>query len=459
MIRLAVVAAVAFGVMMPGPAAAQDAPATDQGRIVSYDEALALAIQNSFELKLADEDVRDAQRRRSRAKRQYHPRLRVQGTARGDLLASDEWTRDRNLGAGLVLDWAPYRNGELLREMASSRVGMTLSALERRQAAIDIEHEFRRLYHELLNMSDDVELKQRKRDIEEQRLREVEADFDNGRATKSDVLRQSGVFFEADAAWRKSRQALQVRFIELAERTGFDAVAGVQDIGRSVDPVAEITLEDCIATAQGTRIALLTSRERVRLADLGVRYAKLKRLPSVYFFTGSDYALTQPVGGHDIELLMGVTVSYPLYGAGDTAAVIADAKAAAVRTRIQDSQTHIKVERDIREAYWNYVNTVLLLESTREREQIFEDDYTQAVVEHERGALSDIDFAAAEIRHLESRQRLRTMELDAILARAALLRAVGVGTLDEIVHAPIDGGGTAAVRATTPGAPVKRSPQ
>jgi outer membrane protein len=455
-IRLVFAAAVALGatVFLPG-AAAQDVAAVDQGQTVSYDEALALAVQNSFELRLADEDVRDAQRRRSRAKRQYHPRLKVQGTARGDLLAADAWSSEQNLGAGLVLDWAPYRNGELLREMAASRVGMTISALDRRQAAVDLEYEFRRLYHELLNMTDDVQIKQRKRDLEEQRLREVEADFDNGRVTRSDVLTQSGAFFEADAAWRKSRQTLQIRLIELAERIGVEAVAGVRDIDRTIGPVAEITADDCIATAQGMRITLLTSRERVRLADLGVKYARLKRLPSVYFFTDSDYALTQPLGGNEIELRMGVTVSYPIYGAGDTAATIADAKAAAVRARIQDSQTRIKVERDIREAYWGYVNSVRLLESTREREQIFEDDYTQATVEHERGALSDTDFTAAEIRYLESRQRVRTMELDAILARAMLTRAVGVGSLSEIVRVPAQG----VAAAAGPAGPAKRGAQ
>ena len=439
MTRVAVVAAVALGVMAFASAAAQDVPATDQGRTVSYDEALALVVQSSFELKLADEDVRDAERRRSRAKHQYHPRLKVQGTALGDLFSVDQWSSDRNLGAGLVLDWAPYRNGEDLREMATSRVGMTIAALDRRQAAIDIEHGFRTFYHGLLETADDVELKQRKRDLEEQRLRAVEADFDNGRATKSDVLTQSGVFFEADAAWRKSRQTLQVGLIELAERTGLDAVAGVQDIDRTIGPVAEVSVEDCIATAQGTRLVLLTSRERLRLADLGVKYAKLKRLPSVYFFTDSDYALTQRIGGNELELRMGVTVSYPLYGAGDTAAIIADAKAAAVRARIQDSQTHIKVEREIREAYWNSVNSVRLLESTREREQIFEDSYTEAKVEHERGAMSDIDFTAAEIRYLESRQRVRTQELDAILARATLLKALGVASFAEIMRAPAEG--------------------
>ena len=83
--RVAVVTLVAVAVSA-GLAGAQEPPDPGQGRVVSYDEAQALVIQNSFELKLADEDIRDAQRRVKRARRQYHPRIKVQGTARGDLL-------------------------------------------------------------------------------------------------------------------------------------------------------------------------------------------------------------------------------------------------------------------------------------------------------------------------------------------------------------------------------------
>jgi outer membrane protein TolC len=279
---------------------------------------------------------------------------------------------------------------------------------------------------------DDVALKQLERDLESRKLDAVEADVAQDRANKADALTQKGAFFESDAAWQKSRQTLQIKLIELEERTGVDDVAGVQDVDRAIGPLDELTAEDCLATAQTTRVALISSREAVRLADLGVKYANLKRLPSVYFYTGSDFALTQEVGTEDFELRAGVTVSYPLYGAGDTAAAIADAKAAAVRARIQDSQTHMKVEREIREAYWGYVNAVRQLESTREREQVFEEDFKEAQVLRDRGAASELEFMQARIRYQQSRQRVRQLELDALMARATLTRAVGVSTIEQI---------------------------
>jgi len=352
------------------------------------------------------------------------------------VLEADQWSSDRNMGAGMVLDWSPFRNGELLRENASSRVGVMIATLSRRQAAIDLEYEFRQLCHGILMTADEVELKKLQRDLEERRLAQIERELEIGKGTKANVLDQKGAFFDADAAWRKSRQALQIALIELEERMGHDEVAGVADVDRTIGPIDELTVEDCLAAAQDARIALLTVRQQVRLADLGVKYAGLKRLPSVYFFTGSDYALTQEVGGDEIALLAGVTVSYPIYGAGDTAAAIADAKAAAVRVRIQSSQTHLRVEREVREAYWAYVNTLRQLESTREREEVFEDDFEEARVLRERGALGDIAFAEAEIRYRESRRRLRTLELDALMARATLVKVIGVSSLDEVAHGP-----------------------
>jgi outer membrane protein len=423
-----------------GSAAAQLGSAQAQGSVISYEEALTLVVQNAPELKLADEDVRDAQRRVTRAKRQYEPRLKMQGTAEGNLFDVTEWSGDRNFGASMVLDWSPFRNGELLRENATAREGLTVAALNRRAAALDLEHEFRGLYYDILNLDDDVALGELKRNLEEQKLQTLEKDLELGRANETDVLKQKGVFFEADAAWRKSRQDLQLKLIELEQRSGRDGLAGVADVDRTIGPVGELSAADCLAAAQERRIALLVGREQVRLADLGVRYARLKRLPSVYFFTDSDYRLTEQLGNKPLELRAGVTVSYPLYGAGDTAAIIADAKAAAVRARIQYSQTRLKVEQEIREAYWAYVNTTRLLESTHERERVFEDDFKDATVLHERGALGEMEFTAAEIRYRESRKRVGTLELDALLARAALVKAVGVLSLDEIV--PAQAGGT-----------------
>jgi len=430
--RVAVIFSVFFMCCL-GNTPAQETPAEPQERIIAYDEALALVVQNSYELRLADEDVRDARRRVTRAKRQYHPRLKVQGTMRGDLLEVDEWSREDNFGAGMVLDWAPFRNGELLRENATSRVGLTVATLARRQAALDLEHGFLGLYYDILNTADEVELGRLKRDFEERRLGALEREFEVGRATETDVLKQKGVFFEADAAWRRSRQNLQLKLIEIEERTGQHNLAGVADVDRALTPANELNADDCIAAAQGARIALLTAREHVRLADLGVKYAKLKRLPSVYFFTDSDYRLTQELGREEFELRAGVSVSYPLYDAGDTKAIIADAKAAAVRMRIKQSQLRLTVEKEIRESYWAYANTFRLLASTREREQVFEDARKEAVVLRERGAMSEIEFAAAEIRYRESRQRVRTLELDALLARATLVKAVGVRALEDIV--------------------------
>jgi len=420
------------GMCWLGNAPAQETPAEPQEQIIAYEEALALVIQNSYELQLADEDVRDARRRVTRAKRQYHPRLKVQGTMRGDLLEVDEWSREENFGAGMVLDWAPFRNGELLRENTASRVGLTVATLERRQAALDLEHDFLKLYYDILNATDEVELSRLKRDLEERRLKALEQEFEQDRATETDVLKQKGVFFEADAAWRRNRQSLQLKLIELEERTGQDDLVGVEDVDRTIEPANEFSADDCVAAAQGARIALLTAREQVRLADLAVKYAKLKRLPSVYFFTDSDYRLTQELGREEFELRAGVSVSYPLYDAGDVRATIDDAKAAAVRARIKQSQIRLNVEKEIRESYWAYMNMLRLLTSTREREQVFEDAFKKAVVLQERGAMNEIEFAAAEIRYCESRQRIRTLELDVLFARASLVKAMGVRALGEI---------------------------
>jgi len=113
-----------------------------------------------------------------------------------------------------------------------------------------------------------------------------------------------------------------------------------------------------------------------------------------------------------------------------------------VRARIKQSQIRLNVEKEIRETYWAYVNTLRLLTSTREREQVFENAFKEAVVLKERDAMSEIEFTAAEIRYRESRQRIRTLELDALFARASLVRAVGIRALGDVtpLEAPAEPG-------------------
>ena len=159
-------------------------------------------------------------------------------------------------------------------------------------------------------------------------------------------------------------------------------------------------------------------------------FSRLKRLPQVRVFTGSDFELLNEE--QDVGIRAGLAVSYPIYDAGGIKREIEAAESNFRRAKIQLSVSKAEAELETKEAYWNYINKIKLCQIADERKVLMEKSYRKSKEDLARKSLSQVQFEEAELDYLRSLQTYRDLQLEVILAREKLLKVVGVGSIDDM---------------------------
>jgi outer membrane protein TolC len=189
---------------------------------------------------------------------------------------------------------------------------------------------------------------------------------------------------------------------------------------------------DAIRTSLDHQPNVKIAEANLEMAQLGVEYSKLKRWPSVRFLTGTDYALASLNQPDELGFRVGVLLSYPLYDAGDRRSQIEDAKSALVLAEIQLRQAQYQMEQEVTDDYMDVSNKLELLRIAENRHEKVKTDFTIAQQQFERGDIDELELARIRLLYVQSLQRIESMKLDTLLARAKLLKSVGVGSTERI---------------------------
>ncbi len=399
--------------------------------VLTLDKALELVLKNSYPLILANEDLQEAKRSLRDAKRMCWPRVYLQAAARGDLFNIDAWDSN-NYSSYLTWEWDPWQNAQVLRRRSEAKINLTVAELSMSESEIDAIYETKKQYYDILKSKEKLGISEQALEVEEKKLAQIEKDYELGTRKRSEYLDALENYNKLVQNYDEEEQAYMLKIIGLQELTQFKPIQDVADVERVTDEKIDVSIEDCIKTAYNTRISLLITKQTLRSSELGVKYSKFRRWPQINFYSGTQFALAEQQFEQEFEFRAGVTVTYPLFDAGDTRSFIQSAKAAARKAKIQYKQAISNAEREIRMAYWAYENQLKTLKLAREREADFEDEYEKAKIDFERKAITEIQLKEAEISYLRSMQRIHSLELDVLLAKENLLNTIGVQSIGEI---------------------------
>ncbi len=220
-----VVSLVAFA--METSCAQEDTP---EHTYIDFDTSVKLALENSYEILISKEEIAAAARQVENAARAYYPKVRMQGSARADLLELDAFSSD-DTTYGLILDWNPYQSGELLRRNAEARLNFYMAKLNREQAVVDIVFGVQELYYGILKSQYALEVQQLSLDIERQKLEIQDAEFKAGKLKGADLLASRSSYYEKELALERERQAYGIKLIHLknmVQRNDFDCLGDVE---------------------------------------------------------------------------------------------------------------------------------------------------------------------------------------------------------------------------------------
>ncbi len=420
-------------VASPGTMSSVEASSDERegGQPIAYERVLDLILKNSFRIALADERVDFAARALRNAKRRRLPRLSVQTWLSGDVFRIDQWS-DNNIGTYLTLDWDFYQNGAMMQQVAQSWANLA-SALFTRQRAVSEEiTATTNLFYDTLKAKRQIEFAEGTLKLDELQLDIVRSWFSEGRRTRSELGDAEAKVFESRLTLTRARQDFQKAILTLRQRTGDESIVSVEDLPRGITWAVDFALEDAIRTALDHQPDVLIPKANVELAKLGVKYAKLRRWPSVRFLTGTDYAFAPSGTTRDFGFRVGVILSYPLYDAGDRKSRIETARSGLRQARMEQLQAQDQMEQKVTDSYSAVSNQLDLLHLAEKRHQKVETDFAIAQEDFKEETIGNLEMARIRLQHLQSVRQIEGLRLDALLARAKLLQSIGVSFTEEI---------------------------
>lgn len=423
---------IVFAVGLAAPLRSEeDAASPEPEGEITLQRVLDLTLSNSFKISLAQEQFEAAQRALRSAKRRGLPRVSAQGWFSGDLFEVSNWDSN-NLAGYLALDWDFYQDGAIMQAIAQAWANLASAALTRRQTALDLIYNSTSFFFDALKAIRQVEVAEQQVQVDEMQLQIIQSEYDQGRRTRAELGDAEAKAFEMRLALTRAEQDLRNSILKLQQLTRDDTIRTVSQIRREIAWQLDFPVEDAIATALTNEPNVLIAEANLTMAKLGIKYAKLKRWPSVRFLTGSDYAFAPFREPQEFGFRVGVIVSYPLYDAGDRKSRIEDAESAARRAHIQVWQAQDQMKQDVTDSYAGVANQLELLRIADKRHEKVKTDFARAQDDFKQQKIGKLDMERIRLQYLQSEQRIESLRLDALLARAKLLKGVGVSSLDDI---------------------------
>ena len=420
-------AAALVSITFPTAAPEESAKETE----ITFQRVLQLTLERSYKIALADQEVDSAFRTLRTAQRRRLPRLGVQGWFSGDLFEVDQWGRN-NFGSYLTLDWDFYQNGAVMQMIAQSWANLASALLTRQRTITEEIYAATSLFYEALKARRQVEIAEQTLQRDDLQLQLVRSEFAQGEKNRSDLADANARFSESSLALARARQDFEKAIRGLRHLTREETIVTVADLPREIVWSLDFSVEDAVRTSLHYQPNVRIAEANLKLARVGEKYAKLKRWPSVRFLTGTDYAFAPLAQPEEFGFRAGVILSYPLYDAGDRKAQIEDARSAVKRSEIQLRQVQYQTVEEVTDSYAAVSNQLDLLSIAETTHEGTAKEFAIAREDFEKGRLGKLEMARTRLQYLQSVQRVESLRLEALLARAKLLKSVGVSSTDDI---------------------------
>ncbi|MBL8060304.1 MAG: TolC family protein [Chthonomonas sp.] len=405
---------------------------------LTEDEAISIGIQNSFGVKAAASQLRQAKERTNQALGMLGFRLDGQATYEryepSRLMGSGSGQSDSktaSLAFNYPIDLVGLR-GKAIRGARSNE-----SAAER---GIDVEENntkesIRRAYFNVLRAEWQVQVQTGAHEAAEARLKNAQTLYTQGAIARFDVLRYETEVSRAQSSLESANNQVLLAKQVLNQAMSRDVATPIElaspyaDV--RTDNLPRYTLNEGALLQQAlenrpelTQLeALLKAREFFTVTERGGLLPSLN-LQALYLHTFDAGAFSR-----ENAVTFGITLSFPIWDSGITRARVAVAKEDEVQTRLAADRTRLSVSLEVQSALVQVRNSLSQLNFVRKTVELQSEALRLAELRYSagEGILLDVTTADSDLR--TALGALASARSDYLTAIASLKRAIGSDNL------------------------------
>jgi len=410
---------------MPAPGSGVRAPLT-------LEQCVALALGNHPALRGATYDVEGARAGVGAARAATLPQVGLSGSyaqSEGTLGTSGGGASPEGYSAALSMRQLLFDSGRtpaLIHEAESGRDAISATRDEVEQAVV---FGARQTYFGVLAAGQVLEAQTQARDLSALHLKVAQARYQEGIAPKADVTKAQVELANAELDLIRAQSGVSLAYAALSNALGLPATTSLTVTGDLQSPGAQPALETSLAFAYQNRPELKRADADLQAARSAVAVAASGTRPSLYATASTNWLDNSSVS--DSGYAAGVTISFPLWDGGGTAARARQARAEVASSQAASDNAKQQVGLEVQQAYLNVVEADQRIATAEKLVAQAEENHRIAQGRYESGVGPMIDVVDAQTALTAARTSYAQARYDAHVTRARLDLASGRRFLPE----------------------------
>lgn len=300
-------------------------------KVLSLEEAIATALQNNFDIRLAKNDSMVAALDYSFRNAVFLPRLNGNISGAWNNNAQKQRFNDgterelndirsNNYNMGVQLNWTLFDGLKMFATRDKAKELITLGELSIKNQVINTVAAVITNYYNIVRQKQQLKAVEEQIVLSRERANLAQYKLDIGVGAKPDVL-QSKVDLNAQKAAQLLQQTLIAQLKEQLNQSMNVVQAAAYDVSDSIPLNNQVSLGDIMANLENGNPALQIAKKNIDIAGLTLKERKAERFPVIVFNSGYSYGRNnnkatvnpfQPLFSRNIGRNLGLTATIPI---------------------------------------------------------------------------------------------------------------------------------------------------
>tara|TARA_R110002033_G_scaffold58464_5_gene108249 strand:+ start:232523 stop:233887 length:1365 start_codon:yes stop_codon:yes gene_type:complete len=427
-----------------------------QEKFLTKDEAITLALENNFGIKVANNQIAIADNNQSILNSGYLPTLsgtaganynelnsiteypgqfETNGAPRADL--EIEQAESQTYNAGLNLNYTLFDGLGRLYTYKQLKERYQLSELQARETIENTIIQLFSVYFQVARLTENSNVLKQGLSISKDRIRRSEYAFEYGQNTKLDILNaQVDVTNDSIALMNVEQQLINAkRDLNVVLNQNLNATFQVDTI---VQFIPRLQLDDYLTQALQNNVSLLQTEKNLKINEYDIKVSKSGYLPRLGLTGSYGWNLNQSAPSsfipgqvipgsnrNSLNIGLGASLTWNLFDGGSTVIRVRNSKIAYANQEIFKKQITLEVDRDIQNARAIYENLLAVYQIQEQNVLTNQNNFERSKEQFQLGRISSIEFRQAQINLLNASTNKNLAKYDAKLAELQLLQLTG----------------------------------
>ena len=409
--------------------------------ILMKDKAVAIAMENNFDIRLANVNVKIAENNASVQNSGYLPSLsgsaganysNTAGSATPRQGAETEFTGNESTGmnAAINLNYTLFDGFGRSNTYKQLQESYNISELQARQMVENTILNIFNSYYEVARLTQDVENQKQTLGISRVRLERANYGQEYGQGSQLDVLNAEVDYNNDSITFLTNTQLLENEKRNLNLLLGRDVNTEFL-VDTSLAYADGLMLDILLVNARDNNVSLLQQQASLRNAEHNIMATTSGSIPKLALTGGYSWNENQFGVASFLEqqssqgLNAGLTLSWNLYDGGSTRIRRQNSKIAYESQTINLEKEQLNIERNLSNAWTAYQTALFVKEAQQKNLETAKTNFDRSVDQYKLGQITNIVFRQAQLNLLNAQLSLNQAKYTAKTAELFLLQISG----------------------------------